>query len=214
MKKTSLFTILLFAVFLLTACGNSNSKGSSSASGSAAGTNSITPTMELALGTLRLEGTSQAIDQKSAAQLLPYWQLMEELNANSAAAPQEKTAVVENIRGLMAAEQIKAIEDMQLTQTDVAAASQATGSASEAGNTNTNASILQQVSAGGGPGGGPPGGGAMPMDASGIGGVQMQTMSSSSQPSTASLQGSDAADTISLIEQVIKLLEARTMNQD
>ncbi len=208
MKRISIFGTLLLIVLVVAACGSSNSKSSSAATPSAPATNAITPTMELAVGTLRLEGTSQAVDQELAVQLIPYWQLMEELNSNPAAAPQEITAIVENMRALMTAEQIKAIEDMQLTRSDVVAASQAAVSGSSVSNTNTNANGMPQVFARGGQDGPPPGGGGGLMGQGGIEGASI--IASSSQQSASSSQSPSSADTASLIEQVIKLLESRT----
>jgi hypothetical protein len=210
MKKVSIFTILLFIILVLSACGNSNSNGNSSTTSSVDGTISITPAMELAVGTLRLEGTSQAVDQELAVQLLPYWQLMAELNSNDAAAPEEISAVVENIQAMMTTEQVNAIQDMQLDQSDVTTAIQTTGSTSEVSNTNTNSNIISQAPVGGGPGGGPPDGGGMPMDGGGIGGGSI--INSSSGQSVSSSQSSSTTNTTSLIEQVIKLLENRIKN--
>ena len=204
MKKVSIFTILLFIILVLSACGNSNSNGNSSTTSSVDGTISITPAMELAVGTLRLEGTSQAVDQELAVQLLPYWQLMAELNSNDAAAPEEISAVVENIQAMMTTEQVNAIQDMQLDQSDVTTAIQTAGSTSEVSNTNTNSNIISQAPVGGGPGGG------MPMDGGGIGGGPI--INSSSGQSVSSSQSSSTTNTTSLIEQVIKLLENRIKN--
>jgi len=124
---------------------------------------------ELALGTLRLEGTSQAVDSQSAAQLLPLWQLMDELSTNSAAAPQEISAVVGQIRATMTTEQIGAIDDMQLSAADLAGStSAASSSASSSGDT---ARVPMEAVVGGGAppgvGGGIPGDGGMPPGASG-----------------------------------------------
>ena len=114
MKNKSLSIILLSIGLLLAACSGTGSKNSSSTTSSGVEAKSITPVMELALGTLRLEGTSQAVDQETAAQLLPYWQLMQELSTNPATASQETAAVVENIRAVMASEQIQAIRQYEI----------------------------------------------------------------------------------------------------
>lgn len=202
MKKATLFTIMMVAILGLTAWGWSNSKSNSSTASSTTKTTTMDPVLELAVGTLRLEGTSQAVDKKLAIQLLPYWQLLDELNTSESTAPQEVTAVVENIHGMMTEEQVKAIQDLKLTQSDLAAAVQDNGSAVDT----TTAKIINvsQVTGGGGPAGGPPpDAGGIIMDGGGPG-----FSSSSSQLDTSSSQASSTTAT-SLIEEVIKLLEKR-----
>jgi hypothetical protein len=202
MKRAALFTLTTVAILALIAWGWSNSKSNSSTISSTTKTTSMSPILELAVGTLRLEGTSQAIDKELATQLLPYWQLLDELNASESTAPQEITAVVENIQGIMTEEQVKAIQDLQLTQSDLAAAVQDGGS--EAGTTTAKIINVSQVTGGGGPAGGPPDAGGILMDGGGPG-----ISSGSSQQSTSSAQGTSSATTASLIEEVIKLLEKR-----
>lgn len=115
MKRVSFVSVIIFVILVSTACGSSSSKSSSSTTGSTNKMATMTPAVELAVGTLRLEETSQAVDKKMAAQLLPYWQLIDELNASESTAPQEITAVVENIRAIMTTGQVQAIQNMKLT---------------------------------------------------------------------------------------------------
>jgi hypothetical protein len=173
------------------------------AKASSSSTSAITPALKLAYGTLNLEGTDQAVDSVSAAKLLPLWQLMDELNTSSLAAPEEITAVVEEIQMTMSSAQIKAINAMSVNQSDLGI-SQA-GAPSAAGNTTTANSNTQVVSAGaettlGGDmsAGGPPqdaGGGSMP--------------GGSSQKNTSITKASSTTGTTSLIKQVIQLLESK-----
>ena len=203
MKRSPLFAIMIVAILGLTAWGWSNSKSNSSTTSSTEKTTTISPIVELAVGTLHLEGTSQAVDKELAAQLLPYWQLLDELNASESTAPQEVTAVVENIQWIMTAGQVKAIQEMQLTQNDLAAAIQDDGAAVD---TTTKITNVAQGTTGGGPGGGPPDGG-VPLDGGGPGtGFANGT---SSQQGASSSQSTSTATTTSLIEEVIKLLEKR-----
>ena len=71
----------------------------------------ITPETKLALGTLKLEGTPLAVDKATAAKLLPLWQLLLQLNTSSAAAPQEVTAVIDEIQATMTPAQSQAIDE-------------------------------------------------------------------------------------------------------
>ena len=187
---------MITAIFVLTAC----TSGSSKASSSTAKADSIAPALRLALGTLKLEGTEQAVDSKTAAQLLPLWQLLDELDTNGSAAPAEFTAVTEEIQLTMTSTQIKAIDDMQLTQQDVASASQSSGSTNAASSTAASGAQVAAAGAnlivgGGMPGGGvpPDGGGPMPGGNAQQSAASPKTASSTSQPT--------------LIEQVIRLLE-------
>jgi hypothetical protein len=159
--------------------------------------------MELALGTLRLENTEQAVDAQFASQLLPLWQLMAELDSNSSAAPEELEAVVEMIQATMSADQLEAIDEMRLSQSDIVRATGGAGSAtttSGAAGTATGSSqaassaaagVLGQGMPPGEPGGGPmPGGGP--------------------QGSTNSVSTRSSAVTPSLFQQVIDLLQSKT----
>jgi hypothetical protein len=189
---------VITAIFVLTAC----TTGSSNTSSSTTKTDSMAPALELALGTLKLEGTEQAVDSEAAAQLLPLWQLLDELDNNGSAAPAEFTAVTEQIQSTMTSAQIKAIDDMDLTQEDIAAASQSSGSTTAASSTTTSGAQVVSagadlISGGGAPGGGvsPEGGGPMPGGNARESAASSKTASSTIQPT--------------LIEQVIRLLENR-----
>lgn len=52
----------------------------------------MAPALELAAKTLRLEEIDQPIDAEMAAQLLPLWQLMDELSTNGSTAPDVRGA--------------------------------------------------------------------------------------------------------------------------
>jgi hypothetical protein len=70
---------------------------------------------QLALGTMRLEGTEQAVTPEQAATLLPLWQAIQGGSLQSDA---EMNAVVSQIEATMTPEQVAAIAAMQLTQED------------------------------------------------------------------------------------------------
>ncbi len=154
----------------------------------------MAPALQLAAGTLKLEGSEQAIDAASAAKLLPLWQLLGQLESSSATAPQEISTVIDQIRLNMSASQLKAIDSMSLTEAQLGSTS---ANAAKASGTQTASSV--PGGAGGlgmFTGGGPMDGGPMP------GGPR----SSSSSGSSAS---SSSAASPSLIDQVIQLLEKR-----
>jgi hypothetical protein len=72
---------------------------------------------QLALGTIQLEGTENAVTPEQAAALLPLWQSLQ----GSVMAQAELDAVLKQIEGTMAREQLEAIAAMQLTQEDLRA---------------------------------------------------------------------------------------------
>jgi len=198
MKKFSLFTTLLVAALVLTACGSSTN--ASSTTGSASASDVMTPALQLAVGTLKLEGTDQAIDSQTAAKLLPLWQLLNGLSVSSATAQEEVSTVVDQIKATMTTEQVKAIEDMQLTQRDVAM--QGGGSGVSAVSTTTSNGTGQQITDPGFMGGGAPPDGGVPGGVSGGG----QTIGSQSNTS---VQSSQVSSSTTLIQQVINLLESK-----
>jgi hypothetical protein len=71
---------------------------------------------QLALGIFRLEGTGNAVTAEQARTLLPLWQAIQSGSLQNDA---ETNAVLKQIEGAMAAEQLAAIAAMQLTFQDM-----------------------------------------------------------------------------------------------
>ncbi|MBK9925129.1 MAG: hypothetical protein IPP66_07535 [Anaerolineales bacterium] len=156
MKKILLSILMVFAV-ALTACSPSSSTAQAS-------TGALSET-QLVLGSLKLEDTSYGITVEQANELLPMWQVYDELTNSDTAAQEEIDALVEQIQETMTSEQIQAITDMQLTQQDVFTTMQTTNIASTS---QSDSSVTVPSSGGGMPAGGPPdGGGGAPPDMSG-----------------------------------------------
>jgi hypothetical protein len=84
---------------------------------------------KLAIGTLKLEGTSQAVSAQEAKDLLPIWQQVQALSANSAATPaaSDYQALYTKVESAMTADQIQAIQNMSLTAADMRSEMQALG---------------------------------------------------------------------------------------
>jgi hypothetical protein len=217
MKKTSLLTttILSLTALVLSACGAARSSGSSSSSAggfrsSAARNLPLTPEAKLALGTIKLEGTPQAIDASMAAKLLPLWQLMAQLNGSSSTAPQEVTAVMNQIKATMNPDQVRTISSMQLTSADIFTTFQAQSQASGTGGASSTARGTQGDQGGGrsffGGGGGFPGGGGF-----GGNGANRSGTGTNGTGASATQTSQQAANQISLIvvNQVVQLLESR-----
>ncbi len=85
---------------------------------------------QLALGTMRLEGTEQAVTPEQATTLLPLWQVIREGSLQGDA---ETNAIISQIQGAMTPEQLEAIVAMQLTAEDLQSWAQEQGLGSGAG---------------------------------------------------------------------------------
>jgi hypothetical protein len=89
--------------------------------------NALPADMQLALGTLMLKDTENAVDAKTAEQLIPLWQAVGSLTSNNSSAPQEIEALYKQIGDTMTPAQIQAISEMQLTQQDIPQVAQQLG---------------------------------------------------------------------------------------
>ena len=177
MKKDFRFLLAGLIVLLSTvACSNSSNAAAPSESASqvpnASGSENLSEIARLAVGTLKLEGTDQAVTSEQANQLLTLWQAYQTLSASDTTAAAELEAVVNQIQNAMTSQQIQAIQAMQLTSQSVVETMQSlTIDASTATTTSGTETISSgQMSAGGGPGGdggltggGPADGGMAPL---------------------------------------------------
>jgi hypothetical protein len=73
---------------------------------------------QLALGTLQLDGTANAITADQAKTLLTLWQALRGTTQSGASAQAEVSALLGQIESTLTADQIAAIKEMKLTQTN------------------------------------------------------------------------------------------------
>lgn len=118
-------TLVLLAL-ALAACGGSATPAPASASDTYTSPNldmtyegALAARNQLALGTLELDGASNAITPEQATTLLPLWQALLSTQKSGAAAQAEVSALLTQIESAMTVEQLAAIREMQLTQTDL-----------------------------------------------------------------------------------------------
>jgi hypothetical protein len=141
MKGTTMFKkiviVTLILAFTLSACSvlqsaqsavtgsnqsSQNTSGQNNGQGGFGGITANTPIdSKLAIGLLKLEGTPQAITPAEAKNLLPLWQALKSLSASPTTAPEEVTAVFQQIQDTLTPEQLAAVKQMALTQTDMQA---------------------------------------------------------------------------------------------
>jgi hypothetical protein len=123
MKRTMIVGILLVLMVTLAACsvpGPALSKVEGLSQGSGEADTSAEPfalpqPIQLAVGTLMLEETPQAVTAEQAQELLPLWQMLRTLQQSGTAAQAEIEAVLNQIQAAMTPEQLAAIEEMDLT---------------------------------------------------------------------------------------------------
>lgn len=109
--------LLILAVVVLTGCSqraDDPAESSSPAGGPAAPgqPDGLDPTNQLVLGTLKLEGTADAVTPGQAAELLPLWQM---IDGGSLEGDVETQTVLKQIEAKMSDAQRAAIEAMALT---------------------------------------------------------------------------------------------------
>lgn len=176
MKKTTL-AILTILVLTLTACGAASNTTPQSVPVNQGGT--LPFSTQLIIGTFKLDDTDQAVTTEQAKELLPLWQVYQDLLTSDTAAQEEIDALVEQIQETMTTEQMQAITNMNLTQQDVMSALQDQGMGISQ-RSNTGSSTNSNSTQGGGGFGGPPDGfvpgGAPPGEGGGFG-AQGQSLS-------------------------------------
>ena len=123
MKKLTLATLTILTL-ILTACGASSTTPQA---GPANQDRTLPVSTQLIIGTFKLDGTDQAVTADQAKELLPLWQVYQDLLTSDTAAQEEIDALVEQVQDTMTAEQMQAITDMNLTQQDVMSVMQTQG---------------------------------------------------------------------------------------
>jgi hypothetical protein len=151
-RKTYLIIIVPLLIFALAGCASLQPAQPAQAGNSAANPTQdqaqqpdTTPTpnnsieFRLAPGTLKLESTPLAVTADEAKQLLPLWEKVKSLSADTTASQTDIQTAYQQIQDAMTPSQIQAIEQMTLAQSDLQTLAQSLG---------------VQFNSGGGPNGG------------------------------------------------------------
>ncbi len=115
--KKNFITIFILLAFILSACGSTATNTPNNQR--TQGNGQLPAVTKLVLGTLKLEGTENAVSPEQAGELLPLWQVYLSLLESDSASQEEIDALVDQISNTMTSEQSKAIEDFQLSQEDM-----------------------------------------------------------------------------------------------
>jgi len=117
MKK--LLLPLLILALALSACGAANMTAQSGAANQGQNQGVLSPIMQVVLGTFKLEGTSQAVTAKQAADLVPLWEVYSSLTQSDTAAQAEIDSLIQQIQDTMTRDQMQTIQKMNLTRQDM-----------------------------------------------------------------------------------------------
>lgn len=125
-KRTTMLILLALAAFALASCAPAaepTATGDSYVSEvlPADYEGALSARNQLALGTLRLEGTALAPTSAEAQALIPLWQALRSLQTSGASAPEEMNALLAQIESTMRAEQLQQIAALGLTNADMQA---------------------------------------------------------------------------------------------
>jgi hypothetical protein len=167
MKRKNRFLFVLFITLsmVIAACSGSSNPSSSTTStngtAEAQGKSGLSKVNMLLVGTLKLEGTDQAVTADEAVKLLPLWQAYRSLGNSQTAAEAEVDALLNQIESSMTAEQVKAIEALHISNTDMMNLMQSMGGGmGPQGTPNPQDTPSFNTSSGGFPSGNPPSGSA------------------------------------------------------
>ena len=187
MKKFRLLPLIIFMV-VSTACGSASRTTAPMTGAQSGPAGELSLPIQIAIGTVKLDGTGNAITKVQAAELLPLWETLQVLENSDTAASEEKEALLSQIQETMTGDQMQAITALSLTRQDMFALMQSQGGLPSVGSQNSNGQSSSSSSNSGrafNPGGDFPGG---PPPDGGFPGGGRSSQSSSSTQSTGSSQ--------------------------
>jgi hypothetical protein len=120
MNKTSVL-LLLILTLILTACSGTASNTADPAGNAPGGgeAGALSAPIQIALGTIKLDGSENAVTSEQARELLPFWETLQVLESSDTAATEEKEALVSQIQETMTQEQTQTITRLNLSRQDM-----------------------------------------------------------------------------------------------
>jgi hypothetical protein len=164
-KHILLLGLITSLSLIMAACSGSSNQAastpSSSSSTSSQGNSGLSQANMLLVGTLKLDGTDQAISAEEAVKLLPLWQAYRSLSSSQTTAEAEVGALINQIQTIMTTEQVQKIKDLNLNDTDMMDLMQSIGGGmGPQGTPNPKSTPGVHFPSGGFPSGNPPSGSA------------------------------------------------------
>jgi hypothetical protein len=204
MKTRCLLLIIAMSILALvvTACSKTSLASASTSSGLSAAT-------RLALGTLKLENTSNEVSASQASQLLTLWEGYLSLSKSDTSSEVELEALLKQIEATMTPAQIKAIEAMELSEQTAGGVLQSSNPSTTVSSASVTPSISTYTNSQAGPGGAPAGvpvDGGMP-----LGDITSAVTTQSTQEATISQSYTQANQIdVQIISALIQMLETRS----
>lgn len=219
-RMTVILGVLLALMVGLVACGGGGDGGADEAGSSASSSASVAlnedyadalpVSSQLAVGTLLLEDTENAVTVEQAEELLTDWQMLQALQSSGTAAQAELDVVIKQIQGDMTDAQLMAIKNMKLTADSMMEVFQERGGMGPGGLAGSDEEGGFQPPGGGmmmppdgGAGGGPGGGGLGP------GGFGMGPGAGSEEQEAATAERTGQFAGTAMTGMLVSLLEAR-----
>jgi hypothetical protein len=118
---TETILLLLILTMILTACSGNASNAAAPAGNVPGGgaADELSAPIQVALGTVKLDGTENAVTAEQARELLPFWETLQQLEGSDTAATQEKEALASQIQETMTQQQMQAITALGLSRQDM-----------------------------------------------------------------------------------------------
>ena len=123
MKRILIFTLILSAL-LIAACGANSAAPTTGDVYTSANLptnyeNAMPVRNQLAIGTMKLDGTPNAVTAEQAKKLIPLYQALRGTSTSGGSSQQEISALLTQIEGTMTPAQLSAIRDMKLAFADM-----------------------------------------------------------------------------------------------
>ncbi|NJD59483.1 MAG: hypothetical protein C3F13_03380 [Anaerolineales bacterium] len=202
-----LITIIGIITAILSGCASSSTPAATQS-------NRLSSITQLAAGTLKLEGTDQAVTSSQAGELLTLWEAYQSLSNSDTTSQVEEDALVDQIEGALTSEQLTAINDMNLSEqvlSEIMQLSAVNNAASQPASTSGSSTSSSQNTPQNGPGGmlGGPGGDSIMSQIEGTGSTTQSTpVATQSVNNTASIQVSPMV--LQALIQMLKTLSQAT----
>ncbi len=202
MNKKIFWTTLVLFTLTLTACASVAGTTGTAPSGNSSAVDLPAQT-KLILGTINLEETDYAVTAEQAAELLPMFYVLQDLNESDTAAQEEIDGLVNQIQETLTSDQLHAIDNMSLSMQDMFAIVRGNSGSSSSSDASSGSSAV------GGGAGGPPDmpaggfpGGEMP-------GVAPSGTTSTSSDTTVQMPSMNTSTPSALFDAVIELLQKK-----